>query len=73
MNGKKMAVSPLYVVLHPSESSQQLQIKTIQGKSSRKQNLKFSMLWRLFTYHLHCIYNYLHSIYILLDTLSKLE
>ena len=72
MNGKKMTVNPLYVVLHPSESNQQLQIKTIQRKSSRKQNLKFSTLWQLFTYHLHCIYNYLHSIYILLGTLSKL-
>ena len=45
----------------------QLKIKNIQEKkseSSKKQSWKLSRAWQLFTYHLHHIYNYLHTIYI---------
>ena len=45
-------------------------MKSIQGKKvSRKfQKVKPDLpCWQLFTEHLHCIYNYLHSIYKALD------
>ena len=29
----------------------------------QKAKLEFAMCWQLYTCHLHCIYNYLHSIY----------
>ena len=50
--------------------------KTYLEKNCRKfqkAKLEFAMHWQLFTSHLHCIYNYLHSIYILLGILSNLE
>ena len=34
--------------------------------------LEFATYWHLFTQHLHCIYNYLHSIYIVLG-INNLE
>ena len=39
---------------------------------SKKQN-KFATHWQLFTKHLHCIYDYLRSIYIVLGIISNLE
>ena len=39
----------------------------------QKAKLEFAMHWQLFTSHLHRIYNYLHSIYILLGIISNLE
>ena len=55
----------------------QPQIKNIKNKkkipkSSKKQNLNLPH-WQLFTHHLHYIYNYLHSIYIILGIISNLK
>ena len=58
-----------------------LQIQpTIDQKYSKKKSrkfqkakLEFAAHWQLFTWHSHCIYNYLHSIYIVLSIISNLE
>ena len=41
-------------------------------ESSKKQNLNFLLTSNYF-FHLHCIYNFLHSIYIALCIISHLE
>ena len=38
-----------------------------------KCKLEFALHRQLFTWHLHCIYNYLHSIYIVLSIASNLK
>ena len=51
-------------------------MENIQNKvlqSSKKQKFEFASSWQLFTLHLHCIYNYLHSIYTVLGIISNLE
>ena len=45
-------------------------------KNSRKfpkAKFEFTVLWQLLTYHLHCIYKYLHSICIVLGIIKNLE
>ena len=39
----------------------------------QKAKREFAECWQLFTWHLHCIYNYLHSIYVVLSIISNLE
>ena len=39
----------------------------------QKAKLEFVKHQQLLTHHLHCIYNYLHSIYILLGIISNIE
>ena len=41
-------------------------------ESPQKQNLN-SLSWQLFTQHFYCIYNYLHSIYVIISIISNLE
>ena len=38
----------------------------------QKTKLEYATLWQLFTEHLNCIYNYLHSVYIELGIINKL-
>ena len=38
-----------------------------------KAKFEFTVLWQLLTYHLHCIYKYLHSICIVLGIIKNLE
>lgn len=39
----------------------------------QKAKLEFATHLRLFIWHLHYIYNYLHSVYIALGTINNLE
>ena len=47
--------------------------KKKNSRKFQKAKLEFATHWQLFTYHLHCISNYLHSIYIVRGIISNLE
>ena len=55
----------------------QLWIENIQGKNNsekfQKAKLEFAAWQQLFTWHLHCIYNNLHSIYNVSGIISNLQ
>ena len=72
-------VSLPYLPLLPSMVMHlQIQPTTDQqyfGENSRKfqkAKLEFATCWQLFPLHLYCIYNYLHSIYIVLGIVSNI-
>ena len=51
-------------------------LKVFEKKISRtfqRTKFEFTAYQQLFMYHLHFIYNYLHSIYIILGSISNLE
>ena len=52
-----------------------LRTKIFEKKIQKVQKAKLGLAtcWQLFTYNLHLIYNYLHSIYTVLSILSNLE
>ena len=59
----------LHLQIQPTTDQQYL------GKNSRKfqkAKLEFATCWQLFPSHLYCIYNYLHSIYIVLGIVSNI-
>ena len=61
----------LHPQIQPTEDSKYLEEKF--QKVPKKQSLNVPRHWQLFTYHLHFIYNYLHSIYITLGITSNPE
>ena len=59
----------LHLQIQPTTDQQYL------GKNStkfQKAKLEFATCWQLFPSHLYCIYNYLHSIYIVLGIVSNI-
>lgn len=44
-----------------------------KSRNFQKAKLKFEVHWQLFTLHLHCIYNYLCRICIVLGIVSNIE
>ena len=47
--------------------------KKKKTKKLQTAKLEFTACQELFTWHLYCIYNYLHSIYIVLSIIINLE
>ena len=81
---KSLVAQPIYLlqlVRHIcrfyNQGFNQLHIENIQRKKKfqkvPKARLEFAAFQQLFTYNLHCINNYLHSIYMALGIIHHLE
>ena len=67
-------IGALYLQGSESMESMNHGLKIFKKQKSRKfqkAELEFTALWQLFTWYLHYIYNYLHSIYIVLGIISN--
>ena len=60
-------------ILEIQPSTDQKYFGRKKSRNFQRAKVEFAMHWQLLTYNLHCIYNYLHSIYIVLGIMSNLE